>query len=252
MMYNKQKEMNAMDYDRNKLPDFYSVRNYEQVDYSLEGLEGKKCFAFFDNGFTSNIIEPNKRDIKFVWDGFLLFVNQETTLEDIRKGTDLWDTRIVALQRTNLLGKKFNGEETRKYILDKLTEKNIPVEIMEDKKEVDGYPSSCDLWSTREESVLIDAMDCTGVGDAYYFKSSDFNYRITFPFSNLPDFYYQHQGALVLKGENSTAISRLILNDNNLQSHLESVIGEDKLFSLLEGKSLSGTSIENVRKGTRK
>ena len=55
MKYNK-KEVNVMDYDRNKLPDFYSVRNYEQVDYSLEGLEGKKCYAFFDNGFTSNII----------------------------------------------------------------------------------------------------------------------------------------------------------------------------------------------------
>ena len=50
-----------MKYNVNKLPDFFSVRNKEQIDYSLEGLEGKKCFAFFDNGFTSNIIEPNKR-----------------------------------------------------------------------------------------------------------------------------------------------------------------------------------------------
>lgn len=241
-----------MEYDVNKLPDFYSVRNYEQVGYSLEGLENKKCFAFFDNGFTSNIIEPNKRDIKFIWDGFLLFVDQSVTLEDIRNGIDLWDARIVALQRTNLLGKKFNGEEVRKYILDKLEEKNIPVEIMNDKKEVDGYPSSCDLWSTRDETVLIDAMDCTGLGDAYYFKNSDFNYRIVFSTSNLPDFYYKHQGALVLKGENSTAISRLILNDNDLQDHLERVIGEDRLYSLLEGKSLSGTSIENVRKGTKR
>lgn len=241
-----------MDYDINKLPDFYSVRNYEQVDYSLEGLEEKKCYAFFDNGFTSNVIEPNKRDIKFVWDGFLLFVDKEITLEDIRNGVDLWDARIVALQRTNLLRKKFNGEEERKYILDKLNEKNIPVEIMGDKKEVDGYPSSCDLWSTRDEAVLIDAIDCTGLGDAYYFRNSDFHYRISFPTSNLPNFYYKHQGALVLKGENSTAISRLILNDNNLQKHLESVIGDDKLYSLLEGKSLSGTSIENVQKGTKK
>lgn len=32
----------------NELPDFYSVRNKEQIDYSLEGLENMKCFAFFD------------------------------------------------------------------------------------------------------------------------------------------------------------------------------------------------------------
>lgn len=250
-MYNK-KEVNVMDYDRNKLPDFYSVRNYEQVDYSLEGLEGKKCYAFFDNGFTSNIIEPNKRDIKFIWDGFLLFVDQDVTLDDIRNGVDLWDARMVALQRTNLLGKKFNDEEVRNYILNQLNEKNIPVEIMKDKQEVNGYPSSCDLWSTRDEAVLMDAVDCTGMGDAYYFRSSDFNYRISFPTSHLPDFYYKHQGALVLRGENSTAISRLILNDYNLQIHLERVIGEDKLYSLLEGKNLPGTSIENVKKGTIK
>ncbi len=55
-----------MQYDTNKLPDFYSVRDFEQIDYSLEGMEGKKCYCFFDNGFTSNVIEPNKRDIRFI------------------------------------------------------------------------------------------------------------------------------------------------------------------------------------------
>ena len=35
-------------YNINKLPDFYSVRNFEQIDYSLEGMSFKKCFAFFD------------------------------------------------------------------------------------------------------------------------------------------------------------------------------------------------------------
>ncbi len=105
-----------MEYNINKLPNFYSVRNLEQIDYSLEGLEGKKCYAFFDNGFTSNILEGNKRDMRFVWDGFLLFVDYNITLDDIRNGVDLFDSRLVALQRTNLLRKKFNTEEIREYI----------------------------------------------------------------------------------------------------------------------------------------
>lgn len=236
----------------NELPDFYSVRNKEQIDYSLEGLENMKCFTFFDNGFTSNIIEPNKRDIRFIWDGFLLFVNQDVTLDDMRLGTNLWDARLVALQRTDLLGKKFNDSDIREYIMSKLEEKEIPVEVMPDKKEVDGYPSKCDLWSTREEDVLIDAIDVTGKGDAYYFKNSDFDYRICFPVTSLPDLYYHHHGALVLKGENSNAISRLILNDQNLQGHLENVIGEDRLYSLLEGGNLSGTSIDSIASGIKK
>ena len=33
-------------YDSNKLPDFFSVRNYEQIDYSMEGMSGKKCYCF--------------------------------------------------------------------------------------------------------------------------------------------------------------------------------------------------------------
>lgn len=235
----------------NELPDFYSVRNKEQIDYSLEGLENMKCFAFFDNGFTSNIIEPNKRDIRFIWDGFLLFVNQDMALDDMRLGTNLWDARLVALQRTDLLGKKFNDFDIREYIMSKLEEKEIPVEVMPDKKEVDGYPSKCDLWSTREEDVLIDAIDVTGKGDAYYFKNADFDYRICFPVTSLPDFYYHHHGALVLKGKNSTAISRLILNDQNLQEHLENIVGEDRLYSLLEGRNLSGISIDSIASGIK-
>lgn len=241
-----------MQIDSNKLPDFYSVRNKEQINYSLEGLEGKKCFAFFDNGFTSNIIEPNKRDIKFIWDGFLLFVNQDISLDDIRNGADLWDARIVALQRTNLLGEKSNNKDVCEYIKSELNKKEIPLKLMPDKEEVNGYPSKCDLWSTRDHSVLIDAADSTGYGDAYYFRNSDFHYRIHFSVSNLPDFYYEHHGALVLKGENSTAISRLVLNDHHLQEDLEKVIGEDRLYSLLEGKTLSGTSIKNIRNGINK
>lgn len=237
-----------MEYDINKLPDFYSVRNNEQIDYSLEGLEGKKCFAFFDNGFTSNIIEPNKRDIRFIWDGFLLFVDNQITLEDIRSGINLFNGRLVALQRTNLLGKKFNDLELRSYIVDQLQEKGIPIQIMKDKKEVDGYPSRCDLWSTREASVLLDAAQVTGEGEAYYFKNADFNYKITFNESNLPDFFYQHQGAIVLKGENEAAISRLLQNDINLQEEVKKVIGEEKLYSLIEQKKLPGTTISKLTK----
>ncbi len=239
-----------MQYDTNKLPDFFSVRNYEQIDYSLEDLEKKKCFAFFDNGFASSVIEPNKRDMKFIWEGFLLFVDQDITLDDIRNGVDLFDARLVALQRTNRFD-KFNSEEVRNYIIHKLKNQNIPYEIMSDKKEVSGYPSKTDLWSTRDTSVLIDAMDCTGNGDAYYFKNADFNYRITFDETNLPDFFYSHNGAIVLKGENSVAISRLLCNDNNLQNYLEQVIGEEKVYSLIEGKELNGSKIETIDKKIR-
>lgn len=240
-----------MQYDVNKLPDFFSVRNFEQIDYSLEGMEGKKCYCFFDNGFSSNIIEPNKRDMKFIWDGFILFVDSEITLEDIRNQISLFDARLVALQRTNLLGEKFNNNEVREYILKKLEEKNIPYEIKKDSNLVNGYPSKCDLWSTRDSSVLVDAIDCVGMGDAYYFKNTNFKYEITFNESNLPSFLYSHLGALVLRGENSTAISRLIVNDENLSNYLEKIIGSEKLYSYLSGKELSGTTISKIENGIK-
>lgn len=233
-----------MKYDINKLPDFYSVRNYEQINYALEGLENKKCLAFFDNGFTSNIIEPNKRDIKFIWDGFLVFVDQNITLEDIRNGKDLFDSRLVALQRTKK--EKFNSLEARSYIIDHLKEKEIPLYIMPDKKEVDGYPSKCDLWSTRDETVLIDAATTTGDGPLYYYKNTDFNFDITFNQSMLPTFSYQHRGALVLKGENESAIARLLANDLNLNAYIEKKLGTEKIFSTLEKKELPGTRINNL------
>lgn len=241
-----------MEYSVNKLPDFYSVRNYEQIDYSLEGLEGKKCFAFFDNGFTSNIIEPNKRDIKFVWDGFLLFVDEDITLDDMKNGIDLYEGRLVALQRTSIIHQKSNTKEVREYIINKLEEKEIPIQIMPDSKDVDGYPSKADLWSTRDSDVLLDATECTGIGDAYYFNNSNFSYSIEFLISGIPTFNYKHRGAIVLKGENETAISRLILNIQGLQEKLESLVGEDKVFSYLENRSISGTSIENIENHFKK
>lgn len=181
-----------MKYDINKLPDFYSVRNFSQIDYALDGVEGMKCYNFFDNGFKSNIIESNKRDIRFVWDGFIMFVDPSIQLEDIKNGVSLYNARIVALQRTDLFGKKFNGQDVRRYIMKKLLEKNIPVVVMEDKKTVDGYPSKCDLWSTRDKAVLVDAVSCTGNGNAYYFKDASFNYEIEFNKSLIPNFLYKH------------------------------------------------------------
>ena len=43
--------------------------------------------------------EPNKRNIKFIWDGFLLFVDSDVTIEHIKNGIDLYNGRLVALQR---------------------------------------------------------------------------------------------------------------------------------------------------------
>lgn len=241
-----------MKYDSNKLPDFFSVRNYEQINYSLEGMEGKKCYCFFDNGFSSNIIEPNKRDIKFIWDGFIMFVDPNITIENMKESADLFNGRLVALQRTNLLGKKFNNIEVRKYIIDQLQQKNIEFEIMEDVKQVDGYPSQCDLWSTRDQSVLLDAIDCVGLGDAYFFQNSEFKYEISFNKSEIPTFVYSHLGAIVLHGENSTAISRLICNNQELQKYLENAVGNEVLYSYLEGKFLPGISISKLENKTRK
>ena len=233
-------------YDINKLPDFYSVRDFEQIDYSFLGMDDKKCFLFFDNGFSSNIIEPNKRDIKFIWDGFILFVDKNVSLEDIKAGINLHDARLVALQRTNLFGEKSNGKMVREYIINSLESKGIPIQEMSDFRSVDGYPSKCDLWSTRDESVLIDAADVTGSGDAYYYKDATFNYEITFNVSHIPSFLYSHKGAIVLKGENSEAISRLVDNDENLRDYLAMLIGDDKVHSYIEGRDLTGTSISTL------
>lgn len=235
----------------NRLPDFYSVRNQEQIDYSFDGMEGKKCFLFFDNGFTSNIVEPNNRDMRFIWDGFYLFVDQDTTLSDIQSGIDLYDSRLVALQRTNVLGNKSNNREVREYIVEKLKEMNIPFEIMNDANLVDGYPTSCDLWSTRDMSVLIDAMDTVGEGKAYYYQSSFLKFKISFNESGIPTFTYNHNGALVLKGSDTTAISRLVENDENLKSILENIIKDNKIYSSMQDRYLNGIDINAINRHVR-
>ncbi len=237
---------------KSRLPDFYSVRNKEQIDYSFEGMDGRRCYCFFDNGFASNVIEPNKRDIKFLWDGFILFVDSSVSLVDIRNGADLYDARLVALQRTSVKGDKANGIDVRNYILALLNSKGISYEVMDDTKEVSGYPSQCDLWSTRDTSVLLDAIDCVGDGKAFYVKGVPFKYDITFNKSSLPTLSYNHEGAMVLHGENSTAIARLICNDQSLQDELEGIIGSERLYSFLEGRSLSGRPIEEVKNRIKK
>lgn len=235
-----------MEYDKNKLPDFYSVRDYEQIDYSLSGMERKKCFCFFDNGFSSSVIEPNKRDIKFLWDGFLLIVDSEVTLDDLRSGINLYDARLIALQRTNILGSKSNDTNVRKYILNALESKKIKYVIMDDERHVDGYPSKCDLWSTRDLSVLLDAIDCVGLGEAYFFQNTNFKFEISFNKSGIPKFVYSHQGALVLRGENSTAIARLICNDSNLHDYIEGLVGSGVLYSYIEGRFLPGVKTSTI------
>lgn len=235
-----------MEYNNNYLPDFYSVRNKEQIDYSMEGMENKRCLLFFDNGFVSNIIEPNKRDMRFIWDGFLLFIDKDISIDDIKDGINLFDQRLVALQRMSVRGDKSNSQEIRDYIISRLEELGIPYEVMPDKRDVDGYPSKCDLWSTRDESVLIDAIGATGDGQAYYFDDALFDYVIKFGTTNIPDMHFNHKGAVVLRGENETAISRLIDNDKNLKSYLEGIVGKEKIRSYIENRDLSGTTISNL------
>lgn len=233
------------------LPDFYSVRNREQIDYSFEGMKGKKCLLFLDNGFTSSIIEPNKRDMRFIWDGFYLFVDEATSIEDLKAGLDLYHDRLVALQRTSVRGIKSNNSEVKQYLVQKLEEMNIPYEVMPDTNLVDGYPTSCDLWSTRDSSVLIDAMDTVGEGEAYYYQNSLFQFRIKFLESGIPDFYYKHDGAVVLKGSGDKAISRLVESDANLKRILSQIINEKKIYSDVQGKNLSGTSIAELKQHIR-
>ena len=241
-----------MIYECEKLPDFYSVRDIDQINYSLQDMENKKCYLFLDNGFSSNVIEPNKRDIKFIWDGFMLFTDPKITPDDIRNGVDLYDARLVALPRTNLLHKKCNNHEIKNYIITELQKKNIQYEIMPDKKIVDGYPSKCDLWSTRDFSVLLDAIDCVNQGQAYYNANTDFCFEITFNQSNFPSFLYSHCGALILHGSDGTAIARLINHNTQLRETIEKVIGTHKLYSYLEGKDYPGVSIAEIDKGVKK
>ncbi len=208
-------------YDMNYLPDFFSVRNKDQIDYAFEGMEDKKCFVFFDNGFDSTFVETNTREIKYIWDGFLLFVDKNVDLEDIKNGINLHDARIMALQRTRYFNKANTGD-VRNYILDKLRNNKIKYEIMPDKNEVSGYPARGDMWSTRDETVLNDAIDCIQDGTATFYPLSEFSYNIKFSQTNIPNFNYEHTGGIVLKNGEQFILIRILNNDNILSDYIGS------------------------------
>lgn len=208
-------------YDINCLPDFFSVRNKEQIDYAFEGMEDKQCFVFFDNGFDSTYVETNKRDIKYIWDGFLLFVDKDISIEDIKNGVNLHDARIMALQRTRYFDKA-NTSDVRNYILEQLQNNNMKYSIMPDKNEVSGYPAKGDMWSTRDETVLNDAIDCIQDGMATFYPLSSFAFNIKFKETKLPVFNYVHNGGIVLNNEEQFILIRILDNDNVLSDYIDS------------------------------
>ena len=53
-----------------------------------------------------------------------------------KNGVDLYNSRLVAFQRLNALGKKFNDLDVRNYIMIKLKENDIRYEVMDDTHEV--------------------------------------------------------------------------------------------------------------------
>ena len=216
-------------YDINCLPDFFSVIDKKQIDYAFSGMENKKCFVFFDNGFTSTYVETNK---KYIWDGFLLFVDKNIDIEDIKKGINLHDARIMALQRTSYFDKA-NTSNVKEYILKQLQDNNIKYFIMPDKNEVSGYPSKGDMWSTRDETVLNDAIDCIQYGTATFYPLSEFNFKIEFSETKIPNFDYVHKGSIVLENEKQ-AILIEILDNNVLSDYINSF-------------SSRSVSVENLR-----
>lgn len=217
-----------INYDINKLPDFYSVRSTTQIDYAFEGMEGMQCLLFLDNGFCSTYVETNKRDIKYIWDGFVLFIPKDMTLDDIRNGVNLHDTRLMALQRTKYF-EKANDDITKKYIISKIKKMGLTYKVMEDNNEIPiGYPAKGDMWSTRDESVLNDAIDCIETGMAIFYPLSEFSYSINFNSSNIPTLSYIHKGGIVLKNENDTILVRILDNDNILSNYINS-FGKDSV-----------------------
>lgn len=210
-----------------KLPDFYSVRNKEQIDYGFSGMEGKKCFLFLDNGFTSSFIETNKRDIRYIWDGFLLFVDKNITLDTIKEGIDLHDQRILALQRTGFL-EKANNTKIKEYIMQKIKEMDIDYEIMPDTNQIlGGYPSKGDMWSTRDNTVLKDAIETIKDGNCYFYELPEFNYSINFSTTKIPGFCYNHKSAIVLRNSSEEIIIRL-LNDE-LSNEIKTTLSDSKI-----------------------
>lgn len=123
------------------------------------------------------------------------------------------------MQRTKYF-KKANSADVRSYILQKLEKNRIPYLIMSDKNEVSGYPSKGDMWSTRDESVLNDAIDCIETGMATFYPLSEFSFNICFPDTNLPDFKYIHKGGIVLENGEQFILIRILDNDNGLLDYI--------------------------------
>lgn len=215
-------------YDINCLPDFFSVRNKEQIDYAFEGMEDKKCFVFFDNGFKSNNVNVEDKKGELVWDGFLLFLNKSISLKDINNKVNLFDERLVGLQRIDN-DKKANDENIRKYIINKLNENNINYELMGDKKIVNGNCITYDMWSTRDKTVLKDAVECIGECDVKYISDDNFSFKISFNKSLNVIFDYNHLGEIILKNDSQLIVSKLLNNDSGLNDKINKIYQSNKI-----------------------
>lgn len=151
----------------------------------------------------------------------MLFVDKNISIEDIKNGVNLHDARIMALQRTHYFDKA-NTSDVRNYILEQLQNNNIKYSIMPDKNDVSGYPARGDMWSTRDEAVLNDAIDCIKDGTATFYPFSTFSFNIKFKETKLPIFNYVHNGGIVLNNDEQFILIRILDNDNVLSDYIES------------------------------
>lgn len=226
-----------MEYNINHLPDFYSVRNKEAIDYSFEGMHDKKCLVFFDNGFKSTKVSDKQITGELVWDGFLLFLNKNISLKDINEGIGLFDERLVGLQRmdNNI---KANNAEIKEYIIDKLEKNNIDYELMNDENLVTGNCIRYDMWSTRNNSVINDAMDCIGNASVNYFPNDRFNFKISFNKSLYVAFNYEHVGEVVLENNNQIIVIKLLNNKFKLKDKMDGLIEKGYEITLKKLKDI--------------
>ncbi len=157
-----------------------------------------------------------------MWDGFLLFLNKNISLKDINNVVNLFDERLVGLQRMEN-GVKANNDNIKKYIINKLEKNNINYELMEDEKIVDGNCITYDMWSTRNKDVLKDAIDCIGECNAKYVESDNFNFKISFNKSLDVIFDYNHLGEIILKNDNQLIVAKLLNNNGHLNDKINEI-----------------------------
>lgn len=209
-------------YNINYLPDFFSVRDREQIDYAFEEMNDKKCYVFFNNGFKSNTVNTEDKKGELLWDGFLLFLNKNISLKDINNEVNLFEERLVGLQRMDN-DVKANSEDIKCYIINKLKENNIDYELMEDEKKVNGNCITYDMWSTRNKDVLKDAIECIGEYNAYYVENDNFNFKISFNKSLNVIFEYNHLGELSLENDKQLIVMKLLNNDSGLNNKINKI-----------------------------